>query len=357
MNTPHKIHRPVDEHNLYIWLAFIPSVFQAMSSCGIAGKLQTLQRWITCGALASTEVEKVPFHLALEMITEATMLTAPPDSANYFPIEVARHFSFGDLSDLDILIQTSGSLRSAYQSMEFVSFYSYPSIAHKWRRTTEYTELTLASRFSHLDVSATWAYTECTIMTMLHYMKKIGVDNAAQICVHFRHPPHARTEMLANFLSCKISHNAKFDGVLLDNRALETPLQTANRSAHKAARIRMVRHHLPRIFFPKISTLGHAHPSLSESHSNILDRVIFELDRSPGLLNGGIADLATAINSPPRTLQREFQRAGTSWRELQRAIKVEVAKHLLQGGHPNEKLRAQMLGHETLSGIIGADLQ
>lgn len=240
----------------------------------------------------------------------------------HFPIVLGECFAFEYLSDVETFITTSGSLREATRSLDWIPPLINPNMAFSLAEYGPHARITL--QYNHPDATheTTWAFSEAVFTTLVKFSRGLIGANAFHGRLTFRHPKHAEAAALDRFFQVPIEFDAEVDALWFERSLLDRPLTGALPALHELAAERVVQ---------QLAARSEQIPSLqanSPSH-DLVDLIQQRLRTHHHLLGQGIHALADALGIHPRTLQRRLKEAGTQHSIIQDQIRHELARRWL----------------------------
>jgi AraC-like DNA-binding protein len=172
-------------------------------------------------------------------------------------------------------------------------------------------------------------YTDAALASLLGFCRKLAGGNAPQpLSVGFTYPEPEDTTEHRRLFGCDLHFNAPYDSILFDSEELMRPLSMANEA------------------------LAVLHDSFAEAQLDLLFgfcivsriRALITERLSHGQGQCDMESIAAALNISKRTLQRALEKEGTQFKDVQNAVRRQLADFYLRHSHFNMKHVAYLLG-------------
>ncbi|MBD9600321.1 AraC family transcriptional regulator [Pseudomonas sp. PDM10] len=172
-------------------------------------------------------------------------------------------------------------------------------------------------------------YTDAALASLLGFCRKLAGGNAPQpLSVGFSYPEPEDTTEHRRLFGCDLHFNAPYDSILFDSEELMRPLSMANEA------------------------LAVLHDSFAEAQLDLLFgfcivsriRALITERLSQGQGQCDMESIAAALNISKRTLQRALEKEGTQFKDVQNAVRRQLADFYLRHSHFNMKHVAYLLG-------------
>ncbi|PZW97054.1 AraC family transcriptional regulator [Pseudomonas sp. 478] len=172
-------------------------------------------------------------------------------------------------------------------------------------------------------------YTDAALASLLGFCRKLAGGNAPQpLSVGFSYPAPEDTTEHRRLFGCDLHFDAPYDSILFDSEELMRPLSMANEA------------------------LAVLHDSFAEAQLDLLFgfcivsriRALITERLSQGQGQCDMESIAAALNISKRTLQRALEKEGTQFKDVQNAVRRQLADFYLRHSHFNMKHVAYLLG-------------
>jgi AraC-like DNA-binding protein len=163
---------------------------------------------------------------------------------------------------------------------------------------------------------------EPSLLAVAPAAEPVGI---AKLLLAYPPPPHA--DRYGDFFDCRVSFGAEESGAWFDAESLNRPPMLSNPLAFDQCR---------RVCVALASERREDSPLIREARHHIA--------RDPAGCSS-IAELADAMDTPPRTLQRRFSRLGTTFSQLQADVRHALAQDLLSNPELTNEEIATVLGY------------
>lgn len=236
----------------------------------------------------------------------------------HFPIVLGECFAFEYLSDVETFITTSGSLREATRSLDWIPPLINPNMAFSLAEYGPHARITL--QYNHADATheTTWAFTEAVFTTLVRFSRGLMGADAFHGRLTFRHAAHAHLAALERFFQVPIEWDADVDALWFERSLLDRPLTGALPALHEQAAQRVAQQLAARSEPPQA-------PPTDAAQSDLVTLIAQRLRADHGLLGQGISAVADALGVHPRTLQRRLKEAGAQHSSIQDQVRHELA--------------------------------
>ena len=164
---------------------------------------------------------------------------------------------------------------------------------------------------------------------MLGFCRWLAGGNSPQpLSVEFTYPEPEDTSEHRRLFGCDLHFDAPYDSILFDGQELLRPLSMANEA------------------------LAVLHDSFAEAQLDLLFgfsivgriRALITERLSQGQGQCDMESIAAALNISKRTLQRALEKDGTQFKDVQNAVRRQLADFYLRHSHFNMKHVAYLLG-------------
>lgn len=164
---------------------------------------------------------------------------------------------------------------------------------------------------------------------MLGFCRKLAGGNSPQpLSVGFTYPEPEDTSEHRRLFGCALHFDAAYDSILFDEQELLHPLSMANEA------------------------LAVMHDSFAEAQLDLLFgfcivgriRALITERLSQGQGQCDMESIAASLNISKRTLQRALEKEGTQFKDVQNAVRRQLADFYLRHSHFNMKHVAYLLG-------------
>ena len=172
-------------------------------------------------------------------------------------------------------------------------------------------------------------YTDAALASLLGFCRTLAGGNAPQpLSVGFTYPEPDDTSEHRRLFGCDLHFDAPYDSILFDSEELMRPLSMANEA------------------------LAVLHDSFAEAQLDLLfgfcivgrirALITERLSQDHGQCD--MESIAAALNISKRTLQRALEKEGTQFKDVQNAVRRQLADFYLRHSHFNMKHVAYLLG-------------
>ncbi|MDB5997645.1 MAG: phbR [Pseudomonas sp.] len=172
-------------------------------------------------------------------------------------------------------------------------------------------------------------YSDAGLASLLGFCRWLaGGKSPHPLSVEFTYPEPEDTAEHRRLFGCELHFNAAYDSILFDGQELLRPLSMAN------------------------ETLAVLHDSFAEAQLDLQFgfcivgriRALITERLSQGQGQCDMASIAAALNISKRTLQRALEKEGTQFKDVQNAVRRQLADFYLRHSHFNMKHVAYLLG-------------
>ena len=172
-------------------------------------------------------------------------------------------------------------------------------------------------------------YTDAALASLLGFCRKLAGGHSPQpLSVEFTYPEPEDTSEHRRLFGCDLRFDAAYDSILFDGQELLRPLSMANEA------------------------LAVLHDSFAEAQLDLLFgfcivgriRALITERLSQGQGQCDMESIAAALNVSKRTLQRALEKEGTQFKDVQNAVRRQLADFYLRHSHFNMKHVAYLLG-------------
>ncbi|MBK5310147.1 MULTISPECIES: AraC family transcriptional regulator [Pseudomonas] len=172
-------------------------------------------------------------------------------------------------------------------------------------------------------------YTDAALASLLGFCRKLAGGNSPQpLSVEFTYPEPEDTSEHRRLFGCDLRFDAAYDSILFDGQELLRPLSMANEA------------------------LAVLHDSFAEAQLDLQFgfcivgriRALITERLSQGQGQCDMESIAAALNVSKRTLQRALEKEGTQFKDVQNAVRRQLADFYLRHSHFNMKHVAYLLG-------------
>lgn len=174
-------------------------------------------------------------------------------------------------------------------------------------------------------------YTDAALASLLGFCRKLAGGNSPQpLSVGFTYPEPEDTTEHRRLFGCDLHFDAPYDSILFDEQELLRPLSMANEA------------------------LAVLHDSFAEAQLDLLfgfcivgrirALITERLSQGQGQGQCDMESIAAALNISKRTLQRALEKEGTQFKDVQNAVRRQLADFYLRHSHFNMKHVAYLLG-------------
>lgn len=172
-------------------------------------------------------------------------------------------------------------------------------------------------------------YVDAALASLMGFCRWLAGGNSPQpLQVQFSYPEPADTSEHRRLFGCNLEFDAPYDSILFDGQEVLRPLSMANEA------------------------LAVLHDSFAEAQLDLLFgfsivsriRALISERLSQGQGQYDMESIAAALNISKRTLQRSLEKEGTQFKDVQNAVRRQLADHYLRHSHFNMKHVAYLLG-------------
>jgi AraC-like DNA-binding protein len=172
-------------------------------------------------------------------------------------------------------------------------------------------------------------YTDAGLAALLGFCRKLAGGNSPQpLSVGFTYPEPEDTSEHRRLFGCALHFDAAYDSILFDEQELLRPLSMANEA------------------------LAVLHDSFAEAQLDLLFgfsivgriRALITERLSQGQRQCDMESIAAELNISKRTLQRALEKDGAQFKDVQNAVRRQLADFYLRHSHFNMKHVAYLLG-------------
>jgi AraC-like DNA-binding protein len=271
------------------------------------------------------------FHRVIHFLEDvATRCDCPQ-----FGFLVGKHqppLRFGVLGRFLRLAPNLGSAFAAGVDYSWVT--SQESLWHL-RREGGLAHLTRRSRVS-FDGPTEQLHT-LSITVLFKALTMLSGGHAQPSYVTFAHAEPRASELYRRFFKSPVYFDMESDAIVLPERCLRLPIETADPELFP-----IVRSHLD---------------SMRAAHSPddpVTTKVYRHIGKSLGTTFCNLESVAQLLDQHPRTLQRELNRAGVSFRQLLLDVRQEQAERYLRASNISLAQLADFLGYRNVSAFSRA---
>lgn len=239
----------------------------------------------------------------------------------HFPIVLGESFAFEYLSDIETFITTSATLRDATRSLEWIPPLVNPFMGFSLAEHGSQARLVL--QYNHTDATpdTTWHFTEAVFTTTIKFSRLLLGPEGLTGKVTLRHARHANSDTVERYYQNPVEYNAQIDALWFDRTMLDRPLRGAFPVLNQLAAQRVTQ---------QLAQRTEPHPSAVDKHTAPLINQITQLFVSrPVMLGLGLDGLADALGIHARTLQRRLKDLGDSHSNIQDRVRYQLAQQWL----------------------------
>lgn len=257
----------------------------------------------------SLRQDKISAEAFNQILLELKTLTDNPALG----ISYAHHYAYDYIDEVQTFLTTASTLMDGYQAMQWMVQLSGPFVT-----TRSYIE----DEIFHLEVSfipqapneVTRLFAECSFTMFERFgRERMGAPFAIKE-IGFRHEDKTARNVYQSVFHCPIRFGCDYDYLLLDEGIATRPLP------HSSKAISTMASHQIKERLKDFS----AEKTLHERLSTLLTHY-------PFLMAEGIDQVAKHLHLSPRTLQRQLQHQGFSFRSICQEVKKELAANLIKG--------------------------
>jgi AraC-like DNA-binding protein len=328
---PHAMYA-VDIHKTALPMVSLTSWIKAGSQCGI----NTLAVFESAGVQIDLEhvhrnrVKPVDLFQALYRCTKACQ-------SRHFPLVLGDTMSFDQIPAAQTFLATSGSLRDAFEMVNWVMHFMGPWLNVKLEENDDEAWVSMELPFLGSETAPLRFITEVAMTTI----KKIGLEligNHRPIrAIHFRHDKPEYHSEYAKHFSIEPRYNQTKNAIFFDRAYLDEPLPGS----------------VPRLHAQAFELLN-SHVHKMQTPLSFSQEVIEKMTYNPSIAAQGLDEVASAFGMSGRTLQRRLNREGQSFSDVLARARQTLGTRWLAETDMDIQTIGQRLGYQSRRAFTSA---
>ncbi|WP_066518554.1 AraC family transcriptional regulator [Sphingobium cloacae] len=317
---------PAGNGQATIRLLFLTALLEAVSDLGTRIDPVLREHGFSRSQL-DRPYERVPLHGYVALIEHvATRFQRP-----YLGLEMGSSFGLADLGPLHALLQASGTLRAALDSL--VLFQS------RIQNRTLFESMAGADTASYcyrIEDHRIWPRgqdAEFAISGYTTLIRQLTTTNWAPVEVHFEHSIAGREKRLAQFFRAPVLGNQVTNALVIRNDDLDHPFAGGSPASNAKLRDTLEKHLLD-LMGPEAG-----------GDEGIVARTREIIERRLGRTHLDFISVAAEHNLSERSLRRRLNEAGTSFRLLLQEARQARARTMLEATDLPLAVAAEQLGY------------
>lgn len=291
----------------------IPSWVRAAAKCGFAVDAAFREAGIELDVNQPQGGAMVP----AERLLKAIGICVKRSTSHYFPLALGETYIFDRFPQVEAFLATSPTMRQAIEALPWIRAMQLPWLWVSLEETEHEAALvvTLDPELgqrpeAHFVIEIVLAACRKFAKAMLG--RSMALFSPSVHAVQFQRPRPDNAAVFQDFFPCPVQFGAPRNALVFPRGMLDAPLAGALPSVHSQARQAIVQE------------IEASQPQFASTEA-----VRHVLESEPGLLQGGLDEVAEVLGIHARTLQRRLQAEGFRFADLQAQAKYARARQML----------------------------